>query len=58
MILEYQKEQQNKPAYKVGTDEFKYFPSDINEPLNPDNLINLPSGAPAAEGEIVKKVLK
>ena len=34
MILEYQKEQQNKPAYEdtVG-DKFKYLPTDINEPL-------------------------
>ena len=33
-ILVYQKEQQNKPAYKVGTDEFKYFPSGVDVSLN------------------------
>jgi hypothetical protein len=35
MILEYQKEQQNKPAFEDTTtsDKFKYFPSNINDPL-------------------------
>ncbi len=48
MILEYQKEQENKPAYTdiISGDEFKYVPSNINEPLNVYNFTNLPSGAP------------
>ena len=35
MILEYQKEQQNKPAYEDTTtgDKFKYLPTDINDRL-------------------------
>jgi hypothetical protein len=54
MILDYQKEQQNKPAYIDTTtgDKFQYVPSNVNEPLNPYNIVNLPSGAPATEGDI------
>ena len=54
MILEYQKEQQRKPAYIDTTtgDQFQYVPSNINDPLNPYNPVNLPSGAPATEGDI------
>ena len=52
MILEYQKEQQRKPAYIDTTtgDQFQYVPSNINDPLNPYNPVNLPSGA--TEGDI------
>jgi len=54
MILEYQKEQQRKPAYidTITGDQFQYVPSNINDPLNPYNPVNLPSGAPATEGDI------
>jgi hypothetical protein len=54
MILENQKEQQNKPAYEdaVTGDKFQYVPSNVNEPLNPYNIVNLPSGSPASEGDI------
>jgi len=54
MILEYQKEQQRKPAYIDTTtgDQFQYVPSNINDPLNPYNPVNSPSGAPATEGDI------
>ncbi len=57
MILDYQKEQQNKPAYIDTTtgNQFNYVPSNVNEPLNPYNIVNLPSGAPATEGDIVQK---
>ena len=56
MILEYQKEQQNKPAYEDATgDKFKYVPSNVNEPLNPYNPTLLPSGAAATEGDIIQK---
>ena len=56
MILEYQKEQQNKPAYEDATgDKFKYLPSNINDPLNAYNTTLLPSGAAATEGDIVQK---
>ncbi len=35
MILEYQKEQQRKPAYITSSgDQFQYVPSNINDPLN------------------------
>ena len=46
MILEYQKEQQNKPAYEDTTtgDKFKYLPTDINEKPITFNPTNLPSG--------------
>ena len=54
MILEYQKEQQNKPAYINTTtgDQFNYVPSNVNDPLNIYNPVNLPSGAPATEGDV------
>ena len=54
MILEYQKEQQNKPAYIDTTtgDKFKYLPSNVNDPLNPYNPTLLPTGAAATEGDI------
>jgi hypothetical protein len=57
MILEYQKEQQNKPAYIDTTkgDQFQYVPSNINDPLNPLNPTLLPTGAAATEGDIVQK---
>lgn len=57
MILEYQKEQQNKPAFEDTTtgDKFKFTPSNINVPLNPFNPTLLPSGAVATEGDIVQK---
>jgi hypothetical protein len=45
MILDYQKKQQNKPAY-VDTftgDQFNYVPSNVNESLNTFNPTNLPS---------------
>ena len=51
MILDYQKEQQNKPAYEDTTsgDKFKYLPSNFNDPLNPYNPTLLPTGAAATE---------
>jgi hypothetical protein len=54
MIVEYQKEQQRKPAYIDTTtgDQFQCVPSNIDDPLNPHNPVNLPSGAPATEGDI------
>jgi hypothetical protein len=54
MILDYQKEQQSKPAYVDITsgNEFNYAPSTVNESFNPYNIVNLPSGAPATEGGI------
>ena len=57
MILEYQKEQQRKPAYIDTTsgDQFKYVPSNINDPLNLYKPVNLPSGAPATEGDVGNK---
>ena len=59
MILEYQKEQQNKPAYVDPSDnEFVYFPSGFDlstNQLNVFNPTNLPSGTPATEGDVVKK---
>ena len=56
MILEYQKEQQNKPAYEDATgDKFKYLPSNVNDPLNPYNPTPLPSGAAATENDIGNK---
>ncbi len=57
MILEYQKEQQRKPAYIDTTsgDQFKYVPSNINDPLNLYNSTPLPSGAPATEGDVGNK---
>ena len=57
MISEYQKEQQNKSAYTDITsgDEFKYVPSNINEPTIPYNLTNSPLGAPATENDVGNK---
>jgi hypothetical protein len=57
MILDYQKEQQNKPAYEDTTsgDKFKYLPSNFNDPLNIFNPTTLPSGAAATEGDVVQK---
>ena len=56
MILEYQKEQQGKPAYTDTTGvEFKYVPSKITEKTNVFNPTNLPSGAPATELDIGQK---
>ena len=57
MILEYQKEQQNKPAYIDTTtnDQYKYVPSNVNEPLNPYNPILLPSGSAATENDVGNK---
>ena len=57
MNLEYQKEQQNKPAYEDTTtgDKFKYLPTDINEPLNVYNPTNLPSGVAATENDVGNK---
>ena len=60
MILEYQKEQQGKPAYTDITsgDQFNYVPSNINEPLNVFNPTNLPSGAPATENDVGNKLFE
>ena len=57
MILEYQKEQQNKPAYEDTTsgDKFKYLPSNVNDPLNPYNPTLLPTGAAATENDVGNK---
>ena len=56
MILEYQKEQQNKPAYiDTSNDKFKYVPSNVNEPLNPYNPTLLPSGTTATENDVGNK---
>ena len=60
MILEYQKEQQGKPAYTDITsgDQFNYVPSNINEQLNVFNPTNLPSGAPATENDVGNKLFE
>lgn len=57
MILEYQKEQQNKPAYEDTTtgDKFKYLPTDINEKPITFNPTNLPSGVAATENDVGTK---
>ncbi len=57
MILEYQKEQQNKPAYEdaASGDKFKYLPSNVNDPLNPYNPTLLPTGAAATENDVGNK---
>lgn len=57
MILEYQKEQQNKPAYEdIATGEkFNFVPSNVNQALNVFNPTTLPSGTVATENDIVQK---
>ena len=57
MILDYQREQQNKPAYIDDTtgDLYKYLPSNINEATVPFNPTLLPSGAAATENDIGTK---
>ena len=57
MTLQFQKEQQNIPAYEDTTtgDKFKYLPSNVNDLLNAYNTILLPSGTAATEGDIVQK---
>ena len=59
MILEYQKEQQNKPAYEdTKGDKFKYLPTDINEKPIAFTPTNLPSGVAATENDVGTKKIE